>query len=128
MDDIDLLPADLRARSIIDREIVLSYRDVLQAIDLLEAAHWAILGWEGWLHYADGSNGFAGQFPGPSIDREQEEPGEPGEALVHRSAAACRSTIEEAQQRWTIQPERSDADLFFCLTAADVTWFEDRSP
>lgn len=124
MDEIDLLPPELRARSVNDREIVLCYQDALEAIDLLEAAKWALLGWEGWLRCADGRIGFAQQFPGPDIDRE---PGELWETLVRRSAALCRTTIEEAQRRWTIQPERSDADLFFCLTAADATWFEDRS-
>jgi hypothetical protein len=116
MNDVELLPQELRARSIDQREIVLNYTDVQQAIDLLEAARWACLGWEGWLHYADGTNGFAWEFPGPAVDPEPEEP---WDVYVHRSASLCRATIEDAQQRWRVQPERRDADLFYCLTAGD---------
>jgi hypothetical protein len=116
MDDLNFLPEELRARSINDQEIILNYEDVRQAIDLLEAANWALLGWEGCLHYPDGHIGFAWQWE--DIDREE---GEMWDAYVRRSAAICRATIGEAQQRWTDQPERTDAELFYCLTASDGT-------
>src|SRR4051794_38769767 len=105
MDDIDFLPQELRARSINDQEIVLNYEDVQQAVNLLEAANWALLGWEGLLRFADGGIGFAG--PLADIGREE---GEAWDDYVRRSAALCRTTIQEAEQRWRTQPERTDAD------------------
>jgi hypothetical protein len=114
MDDIDLLPEELRARSINDQEIVLSYSDVHQAIDILEATNWALLGCEGWLHFADGMNGFAYLYD--DVSREE---GEAWDAFVRRSAAVCRAGIREAEQRWRAQPARTDAALFYCLTSWD---------
>src|SRR5437868_11112013 len=116
MNDIELLPKELRARSINDREIVLHYEDAQRAIDLLEAANWALLGWEGLLRYVDGKIGFAGQYE--DIGQEEDEG---WEAFVRRSAGICRATIGEAEQSWRAQPERTDADLFYCLTASDGT-------
>ena len=47
MEGIDLLPEALRSKSLSDREIVLPYQEALQALDILTAAGWAFLGWEG---------------------------------------------------------------------------------
>jgi hypothetical protein len=59
VDEISLLPQMLRAQSLSHREIVLSYQEAKEALDLLRRAQWAVWGWEGWVKYLDGSHGFA---------------------------------------------------------------------
>ena len=49
MDDIDLLPDDLRQRSFSDKEIVFPYQEALLAFDHIVDAKWGLLGWEGWV-------------------------------------------------------------------------------
>lgn len=49
MDDILLLPEGLQRKPLSKREIVLAYDDALKALDILENAGWAVLGWEPWL-------------------------------------------------------------------------------
>lgn len=51
MDEIDLLPEALRSQSLSEREIVLSYQQALEALEILVAANCALLGWEGWVKY-----------------------------------------------------------------------------
>jgi hypothetical protein len=56
LDDIDLLPQVLKEQSLSDREIVLTPENASRAVDFLEAAQWAVVGWEPWLKLADGSH------------------------------------------------------------------------
>ena len=49
MDEIDLLPEALRSQSLSAREIVLSSQQALEALEILVAATFALLGWEGWV-------------------------------------------------------------------------------
>jgi hypothetical protein len=49
MDEIDLLPEALRSQSLSEREIVLSSQQTLEALEILVAANFARLGWEGWV-------------------------------------------------------------------------------
>ncbi len=76
MDEISLLPQMLREQSLSDREIVLPYQEAKEALELLERAHWALLGWGGWVKYPDGTHGFApGGVMGADIQRKEGEPG-----------------------------------------------------
>ena len=59
MDDLAILPETLRHQSLSNQEIVLPLDEVFQAIDLLTSASWALLGWEGWVRYPDGTRGHA---------------------------------------------------------------------
>lgn len=52
LDDIDLLPPDLKEQSLSDREIVLTLENASHAVDYLEAAQWAVIRWEPWLKWA----------------------------------------------------------------------------
>src|SRR2546421_12940615 len=98
MDNIELLPKALREQSLSDREIVLPYQEALQALDLLTAARWALLGWEGWVKYADGRHGHAPGGMGTTTI--EQKTGEAWEAYVHRSARFCHETIKAEQQLW----------------------------
>jgi hypothetical protein len=55
--EISLLPQMLWEQSLSDREIVLSHQEAKEALDFLERAHWALLGWEGWVKYPMGLMG-----------------------------------------------------------------------
>ena len=54
VDPLDLLPANLRALSLSDCEIVLPYEEAIQALELCVAARWGLLAWEGWVKYPSG--------------------------------------------------------------------------
>ncbi|MFT0635344.1 hypothetical protein ACMFY5_24975, partial [Pseudomonas sihuiensis] len=57
MNPLDLLPVQLRERSISQSEIVLPLTQALEAIDLLESQGIQILGWEGWVKDKQGRIG-----------------------------------------------------------------------
>jgi hypothetical protein len=57
LNDFDLLPIDLRERSLSKNEIVLNYFDVFKAIEILRSNNWSILGWEAWIKYSNGKFG-----------------------------------------------------------------------
>jgi len=128
MDDLLLLPEDLQRKSLSEREIVLRYDDARKALDILERAGWAILGWEPWLKLADGSH----MHP-VMVNAFRREALEDWPTYVHRAAQLCRHMMEEAQQRWeqgTFLPHNlptamdgqekiPSMSLYFCLTAAD---------
>jgi hypothetical protein len=116
MDDISLLPQMLREQSLSDREIVLPYQEAKEALELLERVHWALLGWEGWVKYPDGTHGFApgGVMGTESIERE---PGEMWEDYVQRSVRFCHETIDQEYRNWNANPRYAHLVLSFCLTA-----------
>ncbi len=114
--DIDLLPTELREKSLSDREIVLPYQEALQALDVLVEAKWALLGWEGWVQYADGRRGPAAPIVIGTTAIGQ-EPEEDWETYVQRSSDFCRETIETEQKLWDTDPKHTSVKLYFCLTA-----------
>jgi len=105
--DLDLLPPNLARRSLCDQEIVLNYTDTLSALDHLDRKGKRVLGWEGWLRYADGSCGHSAQHQG-TVSLEA--------LTAEQAVALCRETIAEAQTDWSRHPERPDAELYFCIT------------
>ena len=119
MRDIDLLPQVLKNRSLSPREIVLTYQDALQALDILVAVGWACLGWEGWLNYPDGKHGFAPIPPGPDVERGRDED---WGLFVARSARLCKESIAHAQHSWEQSSPVPGAQLYFCITATN--WIE----
>lgn len=107
--DSDLLrvPEPLAIRSLSNREVVLPYPEVLDAIDQLEAGGCDLLGWEGWLRFSDGHAGHSARHQGTT-----------DLGLVARAEAfhSCRETIEEAQREWEARAEVAGASLYFCLS------------
>ncbi len=115
LDDRDLLPQGLREQSLSQREIVLPYRQALEALSVLMAAKRALLGWEGWVKYPDGHHGHApGGGMGADIARRE---GETWVDYVHRSARLCGETMNREQQAWEANREYTHLVLCFCLTA-----------
>lgn len=116
MEGIELLPQVLREQSLSQREIVLPYQEALTALELLISARWALLGWEGWVTYSDGSHAHApgGTTGTTSIEREASEA---WEDYVQRSAQFCAETMRAEQQRWDADPTCRHLTLHFCLTA-----------
>jgi len=115
MNDIDVLPPSLRQKSLSEREIVLLYDDALYSIDCLVALNWALLGWEGWVKYSDGSHGHADGIQGTtSIEQDSEED---WNGYVRRAASICRTTITQAQMSWN--ERKRTLPLYFCLTAKE---------
>lgn len=114
MDELDLLPDDLRKSSFSDREIVLPYREALLAIDIIVDSHWGLAGWEGWVQREEGV-GHHQEYQG--IVSHSPEPGQSWSDFVEWSAEFCRSTMAQDQQRFDNDPDCSDMTLLFCLTA-----------
>ncbi|MDQ2906639.1 MAG: hypothetical protein M3Y81_24260 [Chloroflexota bacterium] len=126
VNEIHLLPEDLQRKSLAEREIVLMSDDTRTAIDILERAGWAILGWEPWLKLPDGTHMhpvISGDFPREAL--------EDWPTYVHRSAQLCRDMLEEEQREWdqgTFLPpdfppywreKIPSMILYFCLFTVD---------
>jgi len=116
MDDIDVLPPHLRAASLSDREIVLPYREALQAIEILQAAGWAVFAWEGWVKHPNGTHGHHGDYQG-TVDLRP-SPGESRADFIQRAADFCKSTMLNDQLRFEEDPVRRGYTLYFCLVAS----------
>jgi hypothetical protein len=91
LNDFDLLPIDLRERSLSKNEIVLNYFDVFKAIEILRSNNWSILGWEAWISFVD------------------------------RSSSFCIKTIDLEKQDWDnrISKEFPDCEIYFCITVTE---------
>jgi hypothetical protein len=106
---IALLPAHLLQASAKSDELVLPYGMAQEALDALEAGGVQILGWEGWLRYADGRVGHSGSGQG-TVDLS---------GMRSKDAyMLCRNTMAEANSEHERKPEREKTELLFCLTHA----------
>ena len=97
----------IRERSVSPSELVLSFDDAMQALDLLQQRGARVRGWEGWLRYPDGRLGHS--------ERHQ------GTADLSAIAAAaafelCRRSMREAHQAFRSAPDREASELLFCIT------------
>ena len=104
----------LMSGSISDTEIVLGYEDAIHAIDLLMERAVAVIAWEGWIGYPDGTLGHHPRYQG-TVEIERRE-GQTREAFVKAAAAFQRRTIEQAQHEFLKNETTGDAALFFCLS------------
>ena len=114
MNELDMLPDEFRSRSYSDEDIVLSLDDALLAIDYLETAKWALLGWEGWISDGNRLGHHQGYQGTVSLSPK---PGETWDGFVRRSADFCRSTVKLDQRRFDEDPSVENMILLFCLTA-----------
>ena len=115
MDEFDVLPTELRKKSLSEREIVLAYDDALLAIDYLIKNRWAMLGWDGWILLPDGKVTASLQHQGTcTIFKEK---GETWEEYVQSSAEFCKEIMEISQRSWDHRPEVEGGVLYFCLSA-----------
>lgn len=114
MNDPDLLPKKLAAKSISDREIVLAYDDVFEAIEHLVANDYFVFAWEGWIKYPDGKLGHSGQHQGTVSFWGTK--GHPVEQQMKEAAVFVKDTIQKSQQEWNTMPEFVGGILYFCLS------------
>jgi hypothetical protein len=112
MAGLEVLPADLRSRSLSPREPVFVLDDALEALALYETAGWAQLGWETWLTYPGGRIGHA---PTRTLDLEQGR-SEAWHEFVRRSHDVCVETIQATQRDWDAGSHNEGEVLHFCLT------------
>src|SRR5712664_234577 len=93
MDEMDLLPDELRRKSLYTNEIVLPFAEVMQAIDIFAEKGWAFAGWEPWILYPDGTY----LHPVVHMDVDYRQAEESWGDFVQRSAQECSETIQEEQ-------------------------------
>lgn len=107
MNPLDLLPVQLRERSISQSEIVLPLTQALEAIDLLESQGIQILGWEGWVKDEQGRIGHGNAPQGTMSLQKLSRP---------EAAQLCRDTIQSDASQWMQDNPNTSTSLHFCIT------------
>ena len=115
MNELDVLPAELRMKSLSERQIALAYDDALMAIDHLVNNRWALLGWDGWVLLPNGKVKASLQHQGTCT--VYKEKGETWEEYMRSSAEFCKEIMGISQRSWNHKPEVSGGVLYFCLSA-----------
>lgn len=116
--DLQLLPPNLAAQSLSPVEIVLPYKEALQAIEYLTAHGFFVFAWEGWIEYPDGGRSHSAQHQG-TVEYWGTQGKEVQERL-EEAASFARQAIKQSQQRWNDKPEFAGATLHFCLYVEDA--------
>lgn len=111
---IDLLPKDMKSRSLSDSEVVLSYKDALGSLEIFIHADLAFLGWEGWGKYHDGTVGHCDYQGTESIDRKSDES---WEHYAKRGYDLVKETIESDYKDWKASEHSKKYELYFCISA-----------
>ena len=106
---LSTLPAELSSKSISDGEVVLPLAEALLAINILEAAGFQILGWEGWVKGTDGrvGHGSAGRYSSASLEK----------LSLGEAARVTRHGIVEDAASWNAANAGTTDLLHFCITA-----------
>jgi hypothetical protein len=117
--DPDLLPEYLRLISLSDREIVLPWPEVTEALDVLRDLLIAVPAWEGWCLYPDGSTGHPWR-EGVLVVRGQvwveKMTEESWPAYVQKCYERVIETIQEDRDEWVQDPDVQGGSLYFCLS------------
>jgi hypothetical protein len=104
---LSVLPRSLAVQSASPTEIVLGYDGVLEAIRIIDAAGWRILGWEGWIRTRNGRVGH-GDAPVGTADLSSLSPPE--------ASRMTRATMADAVAVWQGSAAYPEAELLFCIT------------
>jgi hypothetical protein len=88
-------------------ELVLPLVQALEALEFFERAGVAVLGWEGWLRYSDGSLGHSSMHQGTALRHP---------AATPQEYARLRESMETAQTEHLASPEVPGTQLLFCVT------------
>jgi hypothetical protein len=99
--DLQHLPEHLRTASFSDQEIVLPYKEAVEALHLLTEKHVSLTGWEGWILRPDGT-----------MTHSLKHQGTRGESA---SLEVLEETIRTSQQEWEADPEITGSRLLFCI-------------
>lgn len=89
------------------RELVLSYQDVIKALKVFSLSGVRIAGWEGWLRYPDGRLGHSVRHQGTSDILALSE---------SESYALMLESINSSQLAWESEAEVEGAELLYCVT------------
>ena len=111
--NIQILPKEIISRSLSKKEIILNYEDSLKALDILLESNIALLGWEGWSKYPDGSVGHNDYQGTESINRKV---GESWDNYAKRGYNFVKKTIQESYEDWIKSPQVKEYKLYFCIT------------
>lgn len=120
MKDIDILPKEMMAKSLSQREVILPYEDALKALDIFLDAGWAFLGWEGWIKTTTGEIGQTVEFIGAimgTVSIEQEE-GESWKEYAKRGYDFMKETIIMDDKDWKKSKSAKIYELYFCISAS----------
>lgn len=103
------LPKELSSKSLSTREVVLPLKDALRAIEILDAAGFHILGWEGWVKTVDGrvGHGNAGQYATTLPDG----------ITSTEAVTATKNGIVEDALNWSSENVATTDTIYFCITA-----------
>jgi hypothetical protein len=99
--------AEFQSRSASPNELVLSFSEAIEALQLMEQSSVAVVGWEGWLRYPDGKLGHSQQHQGTAPAPQLSQ----AELYVW-----LRSTMQDSQAEHQRNPEVSGSELLFCIT------------
>lgn len=118
MDDLVYLPVAVASKSLSTREVVLSFPDLVGAVRLLAEQNVAVLGWETWYLYGDGSTGHGGHggHGGHRSDYPSRSPQERWPEFVQRVALYCLDTARQADAYLNANPDRPGVQVYFCLS------------
>lgn len=98
---------DIRRRSKSASEVVVSYTDAVELLNIYKQKDIKVLGWEGWIEYSDSTLGHSLNHQGTADISEMDSAS--ANALV-------KSTIMQACKEWKENPEAEEAELLFCIT------------
>jgi len=106
---LELLPDEVRSKSISVREIVLPLPEALRAVDILESNGCEILGYEGWVKTSKGAvgHGSAGRYCASYSE----------DLSIRERASLCRMHIVEDAGAWQEENLSTTDLLHFCITA-----------
>jgi hypothetical protein len=99
--------ADIKERSLSKNELIVTYIDAMELLEIFKSKSTKVLGWEGWLKYNDGSIGHSLMHQG-TIDLSS--------MPIDSSIAITKQTIMQSYTEWQEKPEAENANLFFCIT------------
>ncbi len=107
--ELQLVPRELALQSASPSEVVLPYREAMEALNIFALARRRVLGWEGWIRTPDGEVGHGDAAMGSgdlsTLDDQQ-------------AMATCRRTINGAHAAWSGSTAFPGAELLFCITIA----------
>ena len=121
MNEIDLLPLELKTKSLSVREIILPYEEAIKAIIFFEKCNWIVSDLIGWIKYADYNNYNLAKYQINSFNDNSEK----WFALVQKTAKDWIKIINKAHLEWANMEEFSESELYFLIKAQPIPTLTD---
>lgn len=117
--DIDILPIELRKKSISDREISLKYEDLSEAIKVLSENNWGIIAWEVWFLYPNKAISHMVEVDGATyIDSGNDYYQADGESWVEfikRTETLCIDEAHRSTIYWRERCSKLGIEPYICI-------------